>query len=316
MADAALCPPAPPTGLTGPGIDTAAGDPACDDWEARVPATGMPATGVPGTPILHLAGFDGPLDLLLDLAERQKIDLGHMSILALAEQFVAAMARLADSVPIERRADWLVMATRLVLLRSRLLFPESPMAVEAAERDAATELRRIDDLTEVRAAAAWLSTRPVLGQEVFARGAPEQLGEYRGTQHAVDVIAFLWASLSLFEDDTEPLDTVARYRPAWTNLYSVTDARDRILRILGEGGDEGDLGRFLPEAPVTPGADIWPDPFLRLSSAWATTFSACLELAKQGEVVLRQAEAFASVSLSSQTSQSTQDHGQPAAAGA
>ena len=107
--------------------------------------------------MLHLDGFDGPMDLLLDLAERQKIDFGRMSVLALAEQFVAAMARCGDRVPIERRADWLVMATRLVLLRSRLLFPESPMAAEAAARDAMAELRRIDDLTEVRAAVglAW-----------------------------------------------------------------------------------------------------------------------------------------------------------------
>jgi segregation and condensation protein A len=89
-------------------MDIAPGDLAWDDWEARLPVV----------PLLHLDGFDGPMDLLLDLAERQKIDFGRMSILALAEQFVVAMARFGDSVPIERRADWLVMATRLVLLRS------------------------------------------------------------------------------------------------------------------------------------------------------------------------------------------------------
>ena len=76
--------------------------------------------------MLHLEGFDGPMDLLLDLAERQRIDFGRMSVRALAEQFVVAMAQLGDRVAIERRADWLVMATRLVLLRSRLLFPETP----------------------------------------------------------------------------------------------------------------------------------------------------------------------------------------------
>jgi segregation and condensation protein A len=109
--------------------------------------------------MLHLDGFDGPMDLLLDFAERQRIDWGRMSILALAEQFVAALDRLADCVAIKRRADWLVMATRLVLLRWRLLFPESPMAAEAAQGDAATELRRLDDLAAVRAAAAWLGNR-------------------------------------------------------------------------------------------------------------------------------------------------------------
>jgi segregation and condensation protein A len=256
---------------------------------------------MPAVPMLHLDGFDGPMDLLLDLAERQRIDWGRMSILTLAEQFVAALEQLADRVPIERRADWLVMATRLVLLRSRLLFPESPSAAEAAQRDAATELQRIDDLAEVRAAAAWLGDRPVLGQDVFARGAPDRLGVYVEPEDEVDVIAFLWASLSLFEDDAEQLDTVARYRPAWTGLYSVAEARDRILQILGEGGEGRALGHFLPKRPATVDADDPSEASLRLSSAWATTFSASLELAKQGDTALTQEEMFQPIYLSRPT---------------
>jgi hypothetical protein len=120
----------------------------------------MPAAG---TPMLHLDGFDGLMDLLLDLVERQRIDLGRMSILGLVEQFLAASDQMRDRVPIERRADWLVMATRLVLLRSRLLFPESPEAASAAEQEAATELRRLDELVAMRAAAAWLGAQPILG---------------------------------------------------------------------------------------------------------------------------------------------------------
>jgi segregation and condensation protein A len=289
--------------MEGSTVETAAGnlaadDPGWDDWENPLRT---PAAGVPTIPVLHLDGFDGPLDLLLDLAERQRIDLGRMSVLALAEQFVAAMEQFGDHVAIERRADWLVMATRLVLLRSRLLFPESPAAVEAAQRDAASELRRIDDLAEVRAAAAWLGEQPALGEDVFARGAPDRLGVYAEPEDELDVIAFLWASLSLFEDDAEQLETVARYRPVWTDLYSVAEARDRILRILGEGGDGETLGHFLPEQPATADAGAPPEMSLRLSSAWATTFSAGLELAKQGDVALAQADAFSSVHVSRPT---------------
>jgi segregation and condensation protein A len=264
--------------------DPVAGAPDWDDWESPV--------RVPAIPMLHLDGFDGPMDLLLDLAERQRIDWGRMSILALAEQFVAALDRLADCVAIERRADWLVMATRLLLLRSRLLFPESPMAAEAAQRDAASELRRLDDL------AAWLGDRPVLGQDVFARGAPDRLGVYREAHDEVDVIAFLWASLSLFEDDTGGLDTVARYRPAWTDLYSVTEARDRILRILRAGGDGQALEHFLPQQAAPPANGDRPEDPLRLFSAWASTFSASLELARLGDVALAQTDAFASIHVS------------------
>ncbi|HZZ57123.1 MAG TPA: segregation/condensation protein A [Opitutaceae bacterium] len=278
----------------------AAGETVGDDasWDERPPVR------VSAMPILHLDGFDGPMDLLLDLVERQRIDLGQMSILALVEQFLVAFDQMRDRVPIERRADWLVMATRLVLLRSRLLFPESPEAAKAAEQEAASALRRLDELVAMRAAAAWLGAQPILGERVFPRGMPERTGLQLGTEHEVDVIAFLWASLALFEDDAPPPDTVTRYRPSWTDLYSVGEARDRILRILGEGGDGATLDRFLPEMPAM--TDENGTPFhdaLSRSSAWATTFSASLELAKQGDVALAQAEAFWSVHVSRPTVQ-------------
>ena len=286
--------------MDGASLKPAADDPLWEDWEnpLRVLGTGAPGAGAPAAPMLHLDGFDGPLDLLLDLAERQRIDFGRMSILALADQFVAALARFGDQVAIERRADWLVMATRLVLLRSRLLFPESPAAAAAAERDAASELRRIDDLAGMRAAAAWLGARPVLSHDVFTRGAAERQGVQLGTTYEVDVIAFLWASLALFEDDADQLDTVARYRPVWADLHSVTEARDRILRLLGEGGDGEELRHFLPDDPAEAEGAGAQGKSLRRSSAWAATFSASLELAKQGEVNVAQAQAFRTIHLS------------------
>jgi segregation and condensation protein A len=270
-------------------------------WEDERPphhaaANGTLAHGTPAMPMLHLDGFDGPMDLLLDLVERQRIDLGRMSMLLLVEQFLAASEQLRDRVPIERRADWLVMATRLVLLRSRLLFPETPEAAVAAEQEAATELRRLDELVAMRAASAWLGDQPILGETVFARGRPESLGLLLGTAHEVDVIAFLWASLSLFEDDASEPDIVTRYRPSWSDLYSVTEARDRILRILGEGADGRELAAFLPELPaLTDEEDTALDGAMHRSSAWATTFNASLELAKQGDVALTQIESFALV---------------------
>jgi segregation and condensation protein A len=255
---------------------------------------------VPAAPVLHLEGFDGPMDLLLDLAERQKIDLGRMSVLALAEQFVDAMARFGDRVPLERRADWLVMATRLVLLRARLLFPATPEVAAAAERDAATEVRRLDGLAGLRAAAAWLGARPVLGQEVFARSAPERLGVWLEADHAVDVIAFLWASMALFEDDADGVETEARYRPAPPALHTVAEARARILRLLadrGEGAEGEALEYFLPKAQATGEGGDTATVRLRRCSAWATTFSAGLDLARQGDVALTQAEVFGPIKV-------------------
>lgn len=100
-------------------------DPLWDDWDT--------SPRVPAIPVLHLDGFDGPMDLLLDLAERQRIDLGRISILALVEQFVAAFGSVTVHVPAERRADWVVVATRLVLLRSQLLCPAGLGAVTEAD---------------------------------------------------------------------------------------------------------------------------------------------------------------------------------------
>jgi chromatin segregation and condensation protein Rec8/ScpA/Scc1 (kleisin family) len=131
---------------------------------------------------------------------------------------------------------------------------------------------------------------------------PERTGLLLGTEHAVDVIAFLWASLALFEDDTPDPDTVTRYRPSWSDLYSVTEAQDRILRVLGEGGHGEELGRFLPEPPVAAEGEDDDEP-LRLYAAWATTFSASLELAKQGDVAMAQADAFEAIHVRCPTTQ-------------
>ena len=132
-------------------------------------------------PELHLDGFDGPMDVLLDLAERQRIDLGRMSVLDLVEQFVAAMDRLAGRVMLDRRADWLVLATRLVLLRSRLMFPASPQQAVSAGQDAVQEEHLLSERLRMRAAAAWLEARPQLGQEVFSRPLTRQQGRTETT---------------------------------------------------------------------------------------------------------------------------------------
>ena len=126
----------------------------------------MPST----TPIMHLERFDGPMDLLLDLAERQKIHVWRMSILSLAEQFVSACEWLAPRVSLKKQLDWVVVAARLLLLRSRLVFPRTPEAAAEANREARATLRGSDDLAAMKRLAAWLQARPQLEIDVFTRG--------------------------------------------------------------------------------------------------------------------------------------------------
>src|SRR3954469_8758090 len=130
-----------------------------------------------GEPILHVDvdGFEGPLDLLLELARRQKVDLHRISILALAEQYLVFIEE-ARKLRLELAADYLVMAAWLAYLKSRLLLPEPPKGEEPSASDLATALAlRLRRLETIRAAAKLLEQRDRLGRDVLARGRPEPI---------------------------------------------------------------------------------------------------------------------------------------------
>jgi segregation and condensation protein A len=121
-------------------------------------------------PVLSVEGFEGPLDFLLEMVRRHRIDLGRLAILPLIEQFVAAFEAARTRVTLERRGDWLVMATTLLQLKAQLLWPATPDAAADAEAEAARRLQVLEIMAEMRAAAAWLAARPQLGVDVFPRG--------------------------------------------------------------------------------------------------------------------------------------------------
>ncbi len=250
-----------------------------EDWDQ--PERRRPAE----IPTLHLDGFDGPMDLLLDLAERQRIDLGQMSILALAEQFAAALESLGGRVPIERRADWVVLATRLVLLRTRLLFPASPEAAADAEREALAEIQRIEEMQVMRAAVAWLHARPQLGQDVFIRPPPEETRE-------VGYVALMEACLVLLRGKpaTEAFAPPPMYRQVIPDLWRIGDAIERIQKMLPDYPDGAAMGAFLPAVAVDDANGA-----LKARVAVATTFAAGLELAKQNVLTIDQPERFGKV---------------------
>jgi segregation and condensation protein A len=264
------------TPLTGAGDD-----PLWDDWNTPLRA--------PSVPLLHLDGFDGPMELLLDLAERQRIDLGQVSILALAEQFVTELEGRLRATPIERRADWLIVAARLLLLRSRLLFPPTPEAAADAAHEAALEVRRIEATRTVRAAAAWLEARPQLGRDVFARPQTRdpKVASYR---------ALMEACLTVLRGrEGAPGAESATYRVAAADLWRLSDALVRMRALLARHPDGGELGAFLPS---------FADGRRRSHqqrAAVASTLLAALELARSGEVRLAQAAAFEPVGVSVST---------------
>ena len=246
-------------------------DPLWDDWD--VPPR------VPSAPELHVDGFDGPLDMLLDLAERQRIDLGQLSILAVIEQFLAAMARYADRVTLERRADWLVMASRLLLLRTRLCFPASPEAKADAEREARREVDRVENLRATRAAAAWLDVRPQVGRDVFVRphGPSARVSSY------MDLMEACLAVLLREEEQAAPaaMEGVLLIRP--TTLFPVADVLAAMRRRLATLTGAAALELFVPAIPSAAA-----DRPLAGRAALSGTLMAALELGRIGEAILVQ----------------------------
>ena len=274
--------PAMPDDRAGQGATLSLGhstrDTLWDDWDTP--------PRVPVAPMLHLDGFDGPIDLLLDLAERQRLDLGRLSLIDLVEQFVAASAQLASRVPIERRADWLVMATRLVLLRSRLLFPATPEAAEEAEREAAQEIARLDELQFIRAAASWLQARPQLEHDVFARAPPgpdPQIASY---------MALMEACLTVLRGREERPGVEPIYRPAIPDIYRVPEAIMRMRALVAELTEPKPLEDFCPE--ISLGRRGEPDV---ARSAVASTFIAALELCRGSVVGLDQEQNFGTITV-------------------
>ena len=142
--------------------------------------------------------------------------------------------------------------------------------------------------------AAWLSARPQLGQVVFVRGAPEMLGALAETDHQLDVIEFLWATMELLDDGDDP-GTEALYRPFTLDIHKVSEARERIFRRVVEAAERQDLQDLVPSASGFDPADA--KAVQRYKSGWTTTFTAALEMAKQGEVALAQKSLFEPIAV-------------------
>ncbi|HUC63143.1 MAG TPA: ScpA family protein [Alphaproteobacteria bacterium] len=229
--------------------------------------------------ILDLGGYEGPLDVLLELARDQKVDLIHVSILALADQYLAFIQRAHD-LRLEIAADYLVMAAWLAYLKSRLLLPQQTSAEEepsGAEMAAALRFQ-LQRLEAMRNAGVALLGRPRLGIDMFRRGAPERPEVVRRPYYELT----LYELLKAYGDQQRRQDGgMLHILP--TKLYSMDDALVRLRDMLGRMPDWQTLMNFLP-------ADLRGPLVLR--SAIAATFAASLELTRTGKVQIRQDRAF------------------------
>lgn len=263
------------------------------------------------TLVVDVEGYEGPLDMLLALSRAQKVDITKISILALADQFLEFIEK-AKSLRLELAADYLVMAAWLAYLKSRLLLPgeadeDEPTGEELAAR-LAFQLQRLQAMRNV---AAKLFARNRLGRDVFARGAPEGIRIVRKSEYS----ATLYELLKAYSDGRIRGSEV-EYVVVKPIVLAIEDARRRLEGILGRIPDWSRLDEFLPAGVASYRLfGIEPDEAGSIDgavanrmrrSAMASTFTAGLELARDGFLELRQTDHFAPIYIRKRTTADTE----------
>ncbi len=234
--------------------------------------------------IVDVEGFEGPLDLLLTLSRTQKVDLRRVSVLQLAQQYLAFVER-ATALRLELAADYLVMAAWLAYLKSRLLLPPDPTEDGPSGEEMAAHLAfQLERLQAMRDCAAQLMARDRLGRDFFARGRPEEVTRQRKVQYTATLLDLMQGYARIRTRD--------EFRPFVMDrdkIFTMEEALERMRTLIGYAGSWTDIASYLPDG-------FGGDP-ARRRSATASTFAASLELVKEGQVEIRQAEMFAPIQL-------------------
>ncbi len=233
--------------------------------------------------VVDVEGFEGPLDLLLALARQQKVDLAKISVLALAEQYLA-FVEAARELRLELAADYLVMAAWLAYLKSRLLLPEANAPDGPTAEDMANALAwRLKRLEAFREAAGQLMGRPQLQRDVFSRGDPEPIADIKHPQWT----ATLYDLLSAYSSQRQRT-ALAHVRFRQRTVWSLAEAREALERLIGGAGDWSRLDEYLISYLV--------EPSMR-ATVFASSLAATLELVREGQVEVHQQSAFAPIYL-------------------
>ncbi len=234
-------------------------DDTFDPVEARLQAEAL---------IIDVDGFEGPLDLLLTLSRTQKVDLRRISILALAKQYLAFIDQ-AKELRIELAADYLVMAAWLAFLKSRLLLPPDPTDEGPSGEDLAAHLAfQLERLAAMREAAAQLMARDQKGRDFFARGLPEDVTRVRKVKWTATLLDLMQGYARIrTKDEFRP------YAMDREHLMTMEQALDRMRHLIGFAGEWTDL------------------------AATASHFAASLELAKAGQIQIRQSGTFEPIQI-------------------
>jgi segregation and condensation protein A len=229
--------------------------------------------------VVDVEGYEGPLDLLLNLARQQKVDLAKISILALADQYLVFI-EAARKIRLELAADYLVMAAWLAFLKSRLLLPEPPSEEGPSAEEMATALaNRLRRLEAIREAANRLMTRPQLQRDIFMRGQPEAIAEIKHPKFT----ATLFDLLSAYAAQRQQR-VLATVHLAKRTVWSLAEARASLERLVGVAEEWSCLDEYLMTYVIDPS---------QRATVFASSFAATLELVREGTMEVNQKQAFA-----------------------
>ncbi len=247
--------------------------------------------------VVDVEGFEGPLDLLLTLARQQKVDLAKISILALADQYLAFIEE-ARRLRLELAADYLVMAAWLAYLKSRMLLPDVNAPEGQSAEDMANALAlRLKRLEDIRGAAEKMFARPQLGRDVFGRGLPEPIAHIKHPQYT----ATLYDLLSAYSQQRQR-NALARVKLAKRAVWSLAEAREALERLIGQSSDWTRLDDYLIKYVVEPSL---------AATVFASSFASALELVREGMAEIHQHQAFAPIFMRKRAAVTT-ELGKPA----
>ena len=231
--------------------------------------------------LLDIEGFSGPLHLLLELARRQKVDLEKISILALADQYLAFIDD-ARNCRLDLTADYLVMAAWLAYLKSKLLLPSRQPTDEPDGVDIAAELgKRLQLLENIRIASTMLQNRPQVGRDVFLRGAPEGIALKPSEKWNVSIFDLLSAYATQRQKNALSHVTIAK-----RSVWPIPEARKALQHFIRDSVEWTQIEPLL--------RGLASDTAMYRSVS-ASSFSALLELVKEGIAVVRQDKNFEAI---------------------
>ena len=235
-----------------------------------------------------LSGYEGPIDLLLDLARKQKVNLSDISILQLAEQYIEFINNY-NKIHLEIAADYLVMAAWLTYLKSRLLLPKDEKSDEYSPEELEEALKyQLLRLEAMQNISKKLYSLPLINRDVFYGGSQEGIK----TKYNISYTSSLYDILKPYSDFLRKQQHPSSLTIEYSELFSVDESIQRLKKMFGSITEWTNIMSIIPKF----GSNL-----IKNKSLVTSNFVASLELAKNGLIEVKQNETFGNIFIKSKS---------------